>query len=340
MSRRALLGAFVTVATLAGLLARRNATAPERVPAAAPADRATTRLDTDAMQHRESVAAALREAAAVAPLAWPPPQSLRDTEQDGALGVDADGHLLVNAELRRFFEYWAAASGEEPDGRLRARLTAAIHARLDGVAEAEALAMLERFDTYRERGRELAERGDAPAELAARAEAVRQLRREMFGERDAAALFGDDEALVAAVLAERRISADTSLSEQQRAEQLAAVDAGLPESIRATRRATTEPQRLARDEAALRMQGGSPEAIQALRAERVGEQAAARLAALDAQRAAWQERLASYRAARAGIDADRALDESQRQTAIAALRAQHFSGPELLRVDALDALEP
>jgi lipase chaperone LimK len=336
----ALLGGALLLAAAGLLLTRRGAAPIEGGRGARIVLPAAGSRERGELAHRDDVATALREAAAAAPRGWAPPDSLRDTAPDGALAADADGHLLINPELRRFFDYWYSASGEEPDARLRLRMVAAIRAQLDDPAEDEALALLERFVRYRQRGRELFERADLRDDLAARANAVGDLRRDVFGADDAARLFGDDDALVAVALAERRIAADPSLSAEQRVAQRAALEATLPERLRAVRAEAMAPQRLADEVAALRAQGASPAAIQALRASRVGEAAAERLAALDVQRAAWQQRVDTYRQARAAIDADPALDAAQRSAAVATLRAEHFSGPELQRIEALDSLEP
>ncbi|HSQ00479.1 MAG TPA: lipase secretion chaperone [Candidatus Dormibacteraeota bacterium] len=291
-----------------------------------------------ATTHRDAVEAAMRAAGAVAPRLWERPASLDGTEADGAFAADAAGNLIVSPELRRAFEYWFAASGEESDARIQARIAAEIRTRLDDPAQAAALALLARFVEYRERGRALATSEPADVDLAARAAAVRDLRRAVFGA-DAEALFSDEEALVAFALAERRVASDPTLSDSERAEQLAKLLADAREPIRAARAAATAPMQLARDEAVLRAEGGSADDVQRLREERVGAEAAQRLAALDDARAAWRERVASYRAARAAIDADPALDDAARASAVSALRARHFNGAELTRIDALDRIE-
>jgi lipase chaperone LimK len=269
----------------------------------------------------------------------PPPGSLRDTDVDGALAVDASGRLLLNPDLRRFFEYFFVASGEESDAQIRARIGAAIAARLEGDAARTAYDVLDRFLDYRNRGESL-NPGAAGDDRDARFAALRRLRNQVFGEHDAAALFADEEAAYAAAVAEQRIRTDSSLSDAERAAQLAGLEAQLPESIRAVRQAVSAPLRLARDEAALRTVGGSAEEIEALREQAVGPDAAARLAALDAQQSAWRSRVDTYRQERSAIDANAGLDAAQRAQAVAALRARHFSGPELVRIEALDRIEP
>ena len=338
MRRRALSAAVVALAALstwwwwAPRPPRPAASTPAASSALARRDAAGAPAD-----HRSVVGEALRAAGASAPRAWAPPASLEGTEPDGAFAADANGNLIVSPELRRAFEYWFAASGEESDDRITARIAAQIRARLDDPAEAAALALLARFVAYRQRGRELAAT-DGDADLEVRAAALHDLRREIFGA-DADRLFADEEALVAFALAERRVAMDPALSDAEKAQKLETLLADAPAPIRAARAASTAPMELARDEAVLRAQGGSADDVQRLREDRVGAEAAQRLAAMDADRAAWRQRIADYRAERATIDADPSLDDAGRATAVTALRGRYFSGPELLRIDALDRIE-
>jgi lipase chaperone LimK len=247
--------------------------------------------------------------------------------------------LVVTPEVRRFFDYFFVAAGEEDDDHIRARIQSEIRARLRGAAQDAALALFDRYRDYRERGRTLAETVALGGDLTARVEALRRLRRDSFGEQDAAALFADEEAALTVAAAQRRITGDPTLSADERAAQLADLEAQLPPSVREARAAVTAPLRLARDEAALREAGGSAEEIHALREQAVGGEAADRLAALDQRRAEWQIRVDAYRQERATIDADASLAAEQRETALEALRARHFRDGELLRIRALDRME-
>lgn len=335
--RNALIGAAALAAAAIGWLVWRPAAAPVAATARPHSALLPPVAGSDLDARRAAVAAALPREPAAPPPNPVPPRSLRNTAVDGALAVDADGRLLVTPDLRRFFEYFFIASGEEAVEQTRARIEAAIVARLDGEPAQQARALLARYLDYRERGRELAAAADGD-DLEARFAELQRLRRETLGAEDAAALFADEDALLAAALESRRIAADASLTDAQRQAALAAVDERLPASARAAHAASTLALRLGRDEAALLAAGGSPEEIQALREQTVGAAAAARLAELDQRRAAWNQRVDAYRRERAIIESASATD-SDRQQAVEALRARHFSGAELLRIDALDRLQ-
>jgi lipase chaperone LimK len=168
---------------------------------------------------------------------------------------------------------------------------------------------------------------------------VRELRREHFGS-DAEALFGEEEQTVRVALERRRIARDPSLSPEEKQQRIAAAEEALPADVRESRELARSALESKKEVDALRARGASDQEIWAARERRFGAEAADRLAALDTRRADWQRRVAGYRDARAALEREpgfAALAPAQREARIEALRAQHFSGTELLRVRALDA---
>ena len=262
------------------------------------------------------------------------PASLEGTEPDGAITADAAGHLVIDLELRRLFDHFLAATGEEPIAVIRARIIAVLRARLPAAAAAEAIALLDRYLGYRNAARGLT----APASPAAGLAQIHDLRVTWLSAAVAKALFGSEEASIYAALARRDIAADPALSEAERARRLAALEAARPTADRAARAAATAPLDEMNREAAMRAAGASDDQLSAARTAALGAEAAARLAALDRAHAAWDARLGRYRAERAALQADGALDDAERSRRIAALQARSFSAAEQLRVAALDRL--
>jgi lipase chaperone LimK len=268
----------------------------------------------------------------------PLPGSLAGSEPDGGLVRDADGRFVPTRDALDLFDYFLAASGEEPDDRIRARIEAAIAARLDDPAPA--LELLDRYLAYRAEARELfADDFAATLPLERRLQRIRELRRAHFGEELADALFADEEEGWRVDLERLRVLHDPALAEDERAARLAALDAELPESVLEARAAATAALGLRRDEARLRAEGASEAELDTLREARFGPEAAARLAALDRARAEWNARVAAYRAERERVAAEAPDDAGAREAALAALRDAHFSGAERLRIEALDRLE-
>lgn len=278
---------------------------------------------------------ALRGSVAQQPL----PRSLRGTQVDGGLTVDADGRFVPTADALALFDYFLAASGEESEAAIHARIVAEIHGRLSGEAARDAEALLDRYLLFRAELRELAEGAAAPGDLEQRLQWVRELRRKHFGASVAEALFGEREDVARIDLERRRVALDASLDTAERRERLAALEEQLPEEVREARRSARAPQRANAEVAALREAGASDDDVFALRERRFGRDAAERLASLDAERSAWEGRLEAYRAERDQLLASddlAALNDEERAAALDALRDQHFEESEVVRVRALD----
>ena len=261
------------------------------------------------------------------------PSSLRGTDEDGSLAADESGNLVVGPGILAFFDYHLSATGELSPAMIKARILARIHATLPERAAGQASTLLDRYLAYREATRRLREDGDSAARLAA----LHDLRLRIFGDDNAARLFGDQERADAVALAEQRIHQDPSLAPEERAARLAKLEEGLPEAVRTARARATLPLREQAEEDARRAAGQSDEEIRSYRVATVGEAAADRLEALDAQRDAWNQRLQAYRTARAAIAA-KISDPAAQRAAEARLLEASFNPQEQLRVAALDAM--
>lgn len=265
-----------------------------------------------------------------------PPESLRGTEIDGALLTDGSEHLLITPETRILFDYFLSAEGEESAEAILGRIHAEIDAQLPPAAAGEAKQLLADYLDFRARARDLFDTGAGDEPLEERLERVRRLRREVFGEDVALALFGAEEEREAFAVEARRRLGDPALDDEAKRRLLEEVESGMPDSLRREREAALGPSRLTADEAALREAGGSPEEIRALRESRFGADAADRLEELDRRRAEWQGRLAEYNEARAAIDADASLSPAEKERLVDDLRARSFTPEEIPRVRALD----
>jgi len=263
------------------------------------------------------------------------PGSLEGTEPDGAVEADASGHLIITIELRRLFDHFLAASGEESVATMRARIIDVLHARLPDVAAAEAIAILDRYLAYRDAARRLV---PPSSDLVAGLDQVHDLRRKMFSPAVVQAFFADEEAATYAALARRDVLTDTTLAPAERERRLTEIDARTPPAVLAARAAATAPLNELNREAQLRAAGASDQEIAAARTAALGADAAARLADLDRAHAAWDARLAQFRAARAAMLADPALGDAERQRRIDDLLARSFTESERRRVEVLDRI--
>jgi lipase chaperone LimK len=263
----------------------------------------------------------------------PRPPSLRGTQVDGDLPTDRRGDLVVGPEVRRFFDYFLSATGEEPIEKIRARTVSEIHRRLRPTAANDAVVLLDRYLEYRERAAAL-DPAD-PNDLEAQFAALEEVRREVFGERDAVALFGDEEDASRVALERRRIAEDPRLTAEEKERALEEAEARLPEPEREARAEAVSALRLWQDEQKLRANGASPEELRGLRESRFGKEAADRLEELDQAHDAWRDRVSRFQSGKAAIESDPSLTSDQRASAVDQLLQASFSSTEQIRVHAV-----
>lgn len=273
--------------------------------------------------------AAEQEAGPIGPL----PPSLRETQIDGDLPTDSRGHLVVGPDVRRFFDYFLSATGEEPMERIRARIVGEFRQRLQPPAVNEAMDLLDRYLAYSERAATLvpADRDDLEARFAALAD----LRREVLGDRDALALFSDEEDAYRVALERRRIAEDPRLTPEEKERALEEAEARLPAPEREARAEAVSALRLWQDEQQLRAAGASPQELRGLRESRFGKEAADRLEALDREQESWRERVSAFRSGKSAIESDPSLTSEERTRAVDRLLQTSFNSTEQIRVRAI-----
>ncbi|MCQ4165225.1 lipase secretion chaperone [Tahibacter harae] len=304
-----------------------------RPPASAPATAAA-----GVAQRSESAAsapkAAASNAAARLPQAAPAVRedSLRGTEVDGRIRVDAAGNLAADRELRRLFDYFLARLGERNPEQIRADLLAWLQQQTALSASVRA-AVLHLFDRYVELQRASAALGRS-GDLAADLERLRELRRRELGEELARAWFGEEEDYAALTAQRLALARDTGLDAATRSARLAELDAQLDPQQREVRAQSTDFQLALAQTAQLDAQQLSPAQRAQQRSELWGEAAAQRLGELDQQELDWNLRLRAYAQARERLLADSALAPSVREVKLQKL-LQSFSETERRRVLAL-----
>lgn len=268
------------------------------------------------------------------------PPSFAGTAVDGQFRLDDAGNLLISMDIRRIFDYFLSAYGEERIQTSIARLQAYIRSQLDEPAEGQALALLEQYLDYKRQLIQLEKDLPQMASLEAmrqREQAVQNLRASIFSPEAHQAFFAQEEAYNQFTLQRLAIRHDQSLNEQQKAEAMDRLRATLPEDMQELLVPQLQAE-LRQQTAALQAQGAAPEQIRQLRLQLVGAEATARLEALDQRRQQWQQRLDAYRQEKARIEANSGLSEEDRQAAIASLAEERFDERERLRLDAAEQL--
>ena len=265
------------------------------------------------------------------------PASWRGTVPDGELRHDDNGDLVVSEGVRRRFDYFLSALGEEDLNVLRARLAAHLARALPDKAAHQAWALFEQYIGYRAALRQLEEPNREPESLRRSLEQRQALRAQWFDATTREAFFGFRDRYDQFALARREILENQGLDADQKAARIAELEASLPEHMRDMVAASRQPVELPSQVAALRQQGASDSRVYQLRERELGADAAERLASLDRQRAEWERRYHAYREQRRAI-LDSGLAPEDRDAQVEALRARLFDEGERRRVEALDGV--
>lgn len=290
-----------------------------------------------------SVTAGLGASGAVPP---PVPRSMQGTVQDGQVHVLADptstgGGLVVDAELRKFFDYHLSAVGERSLDAIRAEAEQELDRRLPSAAAAYAKRLLELYLAYKTALVDLEQRpelaGTGVAALRARLLGMQQLRARYFDEREAQGLFGFDDAYDLDAISRLEISQDPTLSDTQKQQNLAALDAARSAELRDAQDAPMAVVRLEEAAARLRQKGASDDEVYRLRAAAFDTQAASRLAEVDRDEASWKARISVYLAERDRLLRANARESEQvRLAALETLRTSQFTVEEQRRLAAYE----
>jgi lipase chaperone LimK len=159
-------------------------------------------------------------------------RSMEGTRPDGAVSVDIDDQLVVDAELGRLFDYYLARLGEASLAPIRSQIEADLDRRLKPVHAREAKRLLGAYLDYKQALVAVEENLPSGADMLAgvrlRQQAMRQLRANYFTPKESEGLFGAEDSYDNDAIARMEVVSDTSLSEAQQAEKLALLDRQMP----------------------------------------------------------------------------------------------------------------
>jgi len=266
--------------------------------------------------------------------AQPMPSSLRGTEVDGQLQVDAHGNLVISDQLRHLFDYYLSAAGEERPEQTQERVRQQLTRQLQEPARGQALAIFQQYLDYLQAVAALEQ--DFPVlddldALWAREEAVQRLRASLFSAEVHQAFFTSEEVYNRFTLERLAINRNPDLTPSQRADDIEALRENLPSEMQQLLVPQLH-QELRRQTQALNAGNADPQALRELRLNLVGTEATARLETLDQQRADWQQRVERFNRERTSILQQPGLAEQDKQAAIEALLQQGFAPNERLRL--------
>ena len=271
------------------------------------------------------------------------PPSLRGTQPDGALRVDANNQLIIDHHVRLLFDYFLTATGEEPLPQILARARAYIRFHLPEPAVAQANALLDDYMALLNRMAELERPEVVPSgnlqSVEEHLRLIADIRKEYLSTEAANAFFGEEESYDHFTLEKIGIMADDQLTAEQKAQQIADLQAQLPATLREDLAASRKIVDMEQSRLRLLDEGGAADDVHQLRREWMGEAAAERLAALDVVRAEWSVKVEDWLAVRKSVLQDDQLSQPDKAQLLAQLRSARFSGSEIRRVQALETID-
>ncbi|WP_354683917.1 lipase secretion chaperone [Cupriavidus necator] len=262
---------------------------------------------------------------------------------------DAHGNLRLTRALRTYFDYFLSARHDAGSaGALDQIVYDDIRRRVAQPAAGQAWQLWQRYVAYLAEIQPQAARkpqsdaGDGTLSAAQvgqlRAlQSARNAARQRLLPEVAALWFGDEQAYDEAMLARLEIAALPGLDDAERQRRLAAMEAALPEPLRAAHEANARPQAISDTIAGMQAAGRSAQDIGAALAQAYGPEVAQRYQQQAQAEQAWQQRYDDYAARRAQIEAFAGLSEQDRRQQLEALRREVFSNPsEALQAEVVD----
>lgn len=263
--------------------------------------------------------------------------SLRDTQVDGSLEVDAQGHLVISEQLRYLFDYFFTSVGEISFDEAAERIRIYLASQLQEPALGQSLALLQQYIDYKIALVALEQNFPVVADIAAlrtREDEVQRLRARLFSAPAHAAFFAAEEVYNHFTLERLAILQNPNLSDDDQAQMIESLRQSLPEDVQDLLIPQIHQELTVQTEQLLE-QGADPSEVRELRLSLVGPEATGRLEELDQERQQWQQRMDNFSAERQAILRYQGLAEEDKQAAIDQLLDSRFNANERVRVTTL-----
>ena len=272
--------------------------------------------------------------------------SMQDTVPDGDLRVlptaaQAQSGPLPYAELKRLFDYYLSAVGEQSIDAIRLEISSELQRRLPPPQLPGATRLLALYLQFKlalvelDKNPELA--GAGAQAIRRRLLAMRDLRSQFFSAEETLGMFGFEDDYDMDAVARLEISQNPALTAAQKKEQLATLDATQSAVLREEREAPRRVLRIEQMAQDLRAQGASDDDVYRLRSRELNPEAAARLAEVDREEIAWKSRIATYLSERSKLlEAQADAPPAQRESALVQLQQSRFSPDERRRLAAYE----
>ena len=279
------------------------------------------------------------------------PRSLQDTDVDGEIIIDENKQLVVTEGLRRLFDYFLSALGEEDEATINQRVEHYIRHHTPEPAASQAITIFNQYVNYLKQLKQIEQRygnlqlqasQDGKLDLnmiAQRRQDISKMRQQNFDQATITAFFGSDDSYDDYSISMLTIEQDKQLSSTQKAAARQDYISRMPDNaIKANIEQQANLNQLITRTEQMKAQGASAEALYTMRRQLVGEAAAGRLAIVDVEDANFDQRFDQYQAQKQSLRAQNS-DNAQTQVRIAQLEQQLFSDAERKRLEAYETMQ-
>ncbi|ENW91832.1 lipase secretion chaperone [Acinetobacter dispersus] len=268
--------------------------------------------------------------------------SLRGTEIDCPIQVDANGKLVLTVGIRSCFDYFFSSLGEKTETELIADIRQYLTATLPDTASSYASYLLDQYVAYTHALKNIKPTGNfKTGDIDGYQKVIEQMykvQQQFFNAAEINALFGNERNLNQFNIDQMRIHANKTLTAQQKAAELAKLIDQLPTTLADGVRVSMQFAELQQLTQEVREKGGSAQELRNMRESLLGPEAADRLEKVDQEEAGWQTQVNGYLAERDQILKSDASDASKQQS-INQLRNQSFGTKEdLLRAQSYEMM--
>ncbi|CAM4392370.1 lipase chaperone [Acinetobacter dispersus] len=268
--------------------------------------------------------------------------SLRGTEIDCPIQVDANGKLILTVGIRSCFDYFFSSLGEKTETELIADIRQYLTATLPDTASSYASYLLDQYVAYTHALKNIKPTGNfKTGDIDGYQKVIEQMykvQQQFFNAVEINALFGNERNLNQFNIDQMRIHANKTLTAQQKAAELAKLIDQLPTTLADGVRVSMQFAELQQLTQEVREKGGSAQELRNMRESLLGPEAADRLEKVDQEEAGWQTQVNGYLAERDQILKSDASDASKQQSIIQ-LRNQSFGTKEdLLRAQSYEMM--
>ncbi|MCI3880129.1 lipase secretion chaperone [Acinetobacter higginsii] len=268
--------------------------------------------------------------------------SLRGTEIDCPIQVDANGKLILTVGIRSCFDYFFSSLGEKTETELIADIRQYLSATLPDTASSYASYLLDQYVAYTHALKNIKPAGNfKTGDIDGYQKVIEQMykvQQQFFNAAEINALFGNERNLNQFNIDQMRIHANKTLTAQQKAAELAKLIDQLPTTLADGVRVSMQFAELQQLTQEVRENGGSAQELRNMRESLLGPEVADRLEKVDQEEAGWQTQVNGYLAERDQILKSDASDASKQQS-INQLRNQSFGTKEdLLRAQSYEMM--